>query len=172
MRPANDGPGALRWPDSPAAPASRFRTLTLWARDDRRTRPTRVSTEPGHAIPRPARIGEEGIPSLYRAPTRAHGPTDVPDYAEWPRRVLECRLYGRRFARLSFGFWPAGAAGVRNHRPPTCRDPYATVVTGRYRAGHRRSRRVASGLHRQVHLAQERLVAGVVPQVLQQWIPG
>src|SRR5208282_1895469 len=94
MRPANDGPGVLRWPDSPAPPASRFRTPALWARDDRTTRPTRVPIEPWHAVPDPARAGEEGISALYRATTRAHGSTDVPDYAEWPARTRGCQTKG------------------------------------------------------------------------------
>jgi hypothetical protein len=37
-------------------------------------------------VPHPARAGEEGISSRYRATTSAHRSTDVPAYAEWPTR--------------------------------------------------------------------------------------
>src|SRR5208282_1635583 len=99
MRPANDRPRVLRWSDSPAPPASRFRAPALWACDDRRTRPTRVPIEPWHAVSDPARIGAEGISALYRATTRAHGSTHVPDYAEWPIGTRACKTKGVRALR-------------------------------------------------------------------------
>src|SRR5665213_4619189 len=75
-------PGTLRRPHPPASLASCRGGSALWSFDDRGTGPTRLSTEPRHALPHPARAGKEGIPSIHRAASRTYRTKDVPDYAE------------------------------------------------------------------------------------------
>jgi hypothetical protein len=52
--------------------------------------------------------------------------------------------------------------------PPPETDPFETLATRRYGADQSRPRSFSTKLFRQIHLLEERLVAGVIRQVLEQ----